>query len=109
MGKGRIVVTGASQGIGVGSGARPPRAAVYEVLCVSRSGPRCSWSRHSLRHDRRSCGEGAVRGRSALVALSSALSTMPGFIANGPIAQIRTQDFEAMMRLNVTRSHDSLP
>ena len=36
------------------------------------------------------------------MALSSALSNNAGFIANGPIAQIRTQDFEAMMRLNVT-------
>ena len=37
MGKGRIVVTGASQGIGEAV-ARDLHARGYEVLCVSRSG-----------------------------------------------------------------------
>jgi len=100
MGKGRIVVTGASQGIGEAV-ARDLHARGYEVLCVSRSGRAAVGA--AIACDM--TDEAAVKALFEEIGAGGpilGLVNNAGFIANGPIAQIRTQDFEAMMRLNVT-------
>lgn len=100
MSKGRIVVTGASQGIGEAI-ARDLHGRGYEVICVSRSGRApvgtgmiCDMT-----------DESAVRTLFAGIAEAGpivGLVNNAGFHDVGPIATISTGDFEAMMRLNVT-------
>lgn len=100
MANGRIVVTGASQGIGEAV-ARDLDRRGYQVVCVSRSG-------RAPVGVARSCDmtdEDAVKALFAEIGSEGPITGLvnnAGYHALRSIASMKTQDFEAMLRLNVT-------
>jgi NAD(P)-dependent dehydrogenase (short-subunit alcohol dehydrogenase family) len=100
MSKGRIVVTGASQGIGEAIAVDLDRRG-YDVVCVSRSGRAPVGT--AMRCDM--TDEAAVK---TLFEEIGAAGPVNGLVNNAgvhslqSIAKTSTQDFDAMMKLNVT-------
>src|SRR3954471_16742361 len=100
MPNGRIVVTGASQGIGEAIAIDLDRRG-YDVVCVSRSGRAPVGTGMSCDMT----DEAAVKALFAEIGATGALNGLvnnAGFHSLQSIATTSTEDFEAMMRLNVT-------
>lgn len=100
MAEGQIIVTGASKGIGAAI-AKDLDARGYQVICVSRSG-------EAPVGIGRTCDvtqEEAVRALFASVAEEGpvvGLVNNAGIHLGGPIADLKTADFERVMALNAT-------
>jgi NAD(P)-dependent dehydrogenase (short-subunit alcohol dehydrogenase family) len=100
MSKGRIVVTGASQGIGEAIAVDLDRRG-YDVICVSRSG-------RAPVGTAKNCDmtdEDAVKALFAEIGAEGELNGLvnnAGYHSLQSIADTRTDEFEAMLRLNVT-------
>ncbi len=100
MGKGRIIVTGASKGIGAAIATELDRRG-FDVVCLSRSGT--APKGHGIVCDM--TDEGAVRAAMSEVAARGPVTGLvnnAGVHIGGAIATLDTRDFERTMALNAT-------
>lgn len=100
MVEGRVIVTGASRGIGAAIAADLERRG-YEVVCLSRSGTAPAGIGHACDMT----DENAVRGVFAEIAASGPIAGLvnnAGLHMGGPITKLKTADYEKVMALNAT-------
>lgn len=100
MAEGRVIVTGASKGIGAAIAIELDRRG-YEVVCLSRSGSAPAGTGHACDMT----DEDTVRGIFAEIAASGPIAGLvnnAGVHIGGPIATLETAEYGKVMALNAT-------